>query len=112
MTPTRQLMIQGSIAALIPIALFIFLSMVNEGGGTQHYLRAIPIAGLVALSWYRPQVGGWALIALGMIFAALYVTNVPTIQLLPTLAIALLIFLPIVGSGYLFLRAHTKTTAQ
>lgn len=112
MTPAKQLMIQGSIAALVPMTLFVFLAVANEEGRMQHYVRALPIAGLIALSWYRPQVGGWALITLGAVFAALYAMSIPTIQLLPTLAIALLIFLPIVGSGYLFLRAHKKTTAQ
>src|SRR3989344_278203 len=102
MNPAKQHLIQGTILALIPVTLFIFLAYTNEDTGIAHYMRAIPIAGLAALSWYRPQVGGWGLVALGLIFAALYAINVQTIQLLPTVAITLLIFIPVLGSGYLF----------
>src|SRR3989344_3146643 len=107
MTLKRQLMIQGSVAALIPIIFFLLLALGNEGSEVHNYLRALPIVGLVVLAWLRPQIGGWALIALGFVFAILYAVNVRTeFQLLPSLAILLVFFVPIVGAGYLFLRAH------
>ena len=73
------------------------------------YLRAVPLVALIALGWYRPQVAGWTLIVLGAVFAALYAATVPNIQLVPTALIALIFFVPIILSGYVFLQSHKKS---
>lgn len=105
-TEAQKWMLAASAGAFIPIAFFIFFAVTSGGLGLQLALRIVPIAALIALGWYQPQVAGWAFIVLGILFAGLYAVSVDDLQILPTVGVAVLFCLPLISSGVLFIRAH------
>ncbi|HEY4520951.1 MAG TPA: hypothetical protein VJL57_00970 [Candidatus Paceibacterota bacterium] len=111
LTESQQWMLAGSGVALVPAGFFIFFAITGGDAASQLVLRVVPIATLAALGWYRPQVAGWALIVIGIIFAGLYATAVQDLQLIPTIIVAIIFCLPLIASGVIFLRAHQQASA-
>ncbi|HEY4527316.1 MAG TPA: hypothetical protein VJK53_05750 [Candidatus Paceibacterota bacterium] len=108
----QKLMSAASGVSVIPIGFFIFFAVSSGEIGAQLALRILPIAALVALGWSRPQVAGWALIVLGIIFGGLYGSTVQDLQIIPTVIVAILFCIPLIASGVFFLRAHQNVRAK
>ena len=109
MTRERRWELAATIVALIPIGFFLFFAVGEGASGIGHYLQAIPVAGFVGLGWWRPQIAGYGLIALSILFVILYATRIDFLSLGATVAVGVIFFLPLVASGLLFLKAHTDS---
>src|SRR3989338_3935022 len=89
--------------SLIPIGFFLYFAATLGAGGVWHYLQAASIAGLIIVGWWRPQVAGWALISLSLLFSLIYFVEIyGQLQIVPSLVVALIFFLPILFAGGLF----------
>ncbi|RJQ35026.1 hypothetical protein C4568_01750 [Candidatus Parcubacteria bacterium] len=106
----QRLMGAASGVTIIPIGFFLYFAIASGGIGLQLVMRVTPIIALVLLGWYRPQVAGWALIVLGIVFAGFYAATVQDLQLVPTIIVAVLFCIPLIASGALFVRAHYGST--
>jgi hypothetical protein len=108
-TPAQKWRYGASLLSAIPVIFFVFFGITNGAPILQVVLRVVPVVALAALGWFRPQVAGWALVVLGIVFAGLYASTVRDLQLVPTLVVAILFCIPLIVSGALFLRAHQKS---
>ena len=95
--------------SLIPIGFFLYFATHLGAGGVWHYLQAASVAGLIILGWYKPQVAGWALVALALLFTVIYFVEIyGEIQIVPSLVVVFLFFLPILAAGGLLLYGHLQ----
>lgn len=94
------------VVALIPIGFFLMFAIGEGVEGWPHYFQAlIPIC-VVLLAWWKPQMGGYILITLGLLFAVVYAVSASTLPV-PTIALVeFIVAVPVIVSGYLFLRAQ------
>lgn len=106
MPVARKWMIIASLIAVIPVGFFIFFAISGGALGADVLLRIVPVIALVCLGWYRPQVAGWALIVLGIVFAGLYAATVKDLQPIPTAIVAILFCIPLILSGASFIKSH------
>lgn len=105
-------MLAGSVVAIVPVAFFLFFGITGGAPALQVALRIFPVVALVALGWFRPQVAGWALIVLGIVFAGLYAATVRDLQIVPTAIVAALFCIPLIASGVLFLKSNQSAPAS
>ncbi len=104
---TRKWIIGSTAVGIVPFFFFIFFAI--DSGTSISYLRALPVGVLLALGYFRPQVAGIALVALGFFFGGIYGATVEDLQLVPTVIIAIIFVIPLLVSGYLLIRAHQST---
>lgn len=105
MTTIMKWKIAAIVVALLPVGFFLVFAIGEGGGGWIHYLQVSPVVALVVLGWYKPKIAGRVLIALGLIFGGLYLFALNSLTLATVAVVELIVFAPILLSGYLFLRA-------
>ena len=101
--------IAASAIAAVPTLLFLYFGIGAGSALIWHFLQAAAIIALVVLASRKPFLGGWALISLALLFALTYSIEIyNTFQLVPSLFVALLFFVPIIVSGGLFIYVSTR----
>jgi hypothetical protein len=95
----------ATVAALIPIGFFLIFAVGEGPAGWSHYIQALIPIGLVLLAWWKPRLGGYFFIALGLLLGIAYPIGASHQPLATTALVELIVFIPTAMSGYLFLRA-------
>jgi len=97
--------IAAVVVALIPTGFFLTFAVGEGPAGWSHYLQALIPIGIVSLAWWKPRVGGYVFIALGLLLGFAYPIGASHQSLETTALVELIVFIPTAVSGYLFLRA-------
>lgn len=96
----------ATIVMLIPTVFFLFLVIGEGANGWPHDIQFIMILAPVVLGWFYPREVGYVLVFFGILLAIAYaIFSAATLPALVILVIELVVFVPIIVSGYLFVRA-------
>ncbi len=101
--------IAAAVVVLIPIGFFLIFAVGEGSAGWSHYLQALIPIGVVLLAWWKPRVGGYVFIALGLLLGIAYPIGASHQPLATTALVELIVFIPMAVSGYFFLRASYDT---
>ena len=93
----------GLVFAIIPIVMLLIAALKAAGGIGQ----LVPIALLAAYGWYAPRPAGFVLIFGGIALMILYaISAIGSVSGLTIALVELVIFVPLVISGFCFLKSE------
>lgn len=96
----------ATIVMLIPTGFFLILVIEEGANAWPHYVQFIMILAPIILGWFYPREVGYVLIIFGILLAIAYAFfSVATLPAYAIFVIELIVFAPIVVSGFLFVRS-------
>jgi len=105
MDSVRRWKIAAVIVSLIPIVFFLMFAIGEGASGAGHYIQVAPLIALVVLGWYSPKFTGYLLVGAGCVLVVFYALSVNHIPLWSAMLVEVIVFVPVVVSGILFLQA-------
>lgn len=109
----KQLKVAGLILLLIPIAFLLLFTIAETVGGDisglGHLIQLAPLVILAIFAWKKPDLGGKILVVIAVLLAIIYLALVvPRFEGRAGSGVLLLVFLPPVISGLLFIVSARK----
>jgi hypothetical protein len=124
----KQLKIAGLIPLLIPIAFLLLFTIAETVGGDisglGHLIQLAPLVALAIFAWKKPELGGKILVGIALLLAIIYLVStivfgfvyreemeregMGIIALIGSMLTMLLLFVPPIISGLLFIASARK----